>query len=560
MNKYSTLLLSSTLLLASLASGPLVAAQNTKQSTQTIEANQLTEEISLDNFEPTTTGSETTTASQLSQNVTFQQHENTLSIFYQRSVPQQGLKIDYAIWSNDNGQDDVRWIQAQDYQTDIPLQDFKTGQYTLHAYITIQGQIIFLQEISLNITRPKPTITTNISEPGILDVTVQHITPDTKEVLLPTWSTVKGQDDLKWYSAQQQANGSYTVRIFLKDHQFNTGDYSTHLYTKDSSGKMTFVTGISSTVGQSDVPANPKPALAIENLEAGKGKYQVTIQETATSKPIQSVQVATWSMDKQANLKWRTATLTNGKYRVAVDFQEHKQHSGSYQNHVYVTYTDGSRVGYPLDIVDLTTARLPLVFNSKLSSVGTIQATLSNVYDSQAVQFAVWSDENGQDDLRWYDTSKSADKSFSRAIPLANHKGIGKYHVHAYQNGRGLGAFSMEVSHHHRYSEPNTYPIGQCTWGAKEAAPWIQNYWGNAKQWLDAARRAGFRTGTTPQIGAVAVWTASYYGHVAVVTEVSGTNRIRVKESNYAGNMTVGDYRGWFNPLTNGVTAYIYPS
>ena len=45
-----------------------------------------------------------------------------------------------------------------------------------------------------------------------------------------------------------------------------------------------------------------------------------------------------------------------------------------------------------------------------------------------------------------------------------------------------------------------------------------------------------------------------------VVTEVSSTTRIRVKESNYAGHMTVGDYRGWFNPVADGVTAYIYPN
>ena len=111
-------------------------------------------------------------------------------------------------------------------------------------------------------------------------------------------------------------------------------------------------------------------------------------------------------------------------------------------------------------------------------------------------------------------------------------------------------------------SSGNTYPVGQCTWGAKQAAPWVQNNWGNANQWVDSARRAGFRTGTSPQVGAVAVWTGGYYGygHVAVVTEVSSTTRIRVKESNYAGRMTVGDYRGWFNPVADGVTAYIYPN
>ena len=107
-------------------------------------------------------------------------------------------------------------------------------------------------------------------------------------------------------------------------------------------------------------------------------------------------------------------------------------------------------------------------------------------------------------------------------------------------------------------SSGNTYPVGQCTWGAKQAAPWVGNYWGNAGQWLGSARAAGFRTGSTPQVGAVAVWTNTYYGHVAVVTAVNGS-QIQVVESNYAGNMSVGNYRGWFNPAADGVAGYIYP-
>lgn len=107
-------------------------------------------------------------------------------------------------------------------------------------------------------------------------------------------------------------------------------------------------------------------------------------------------------------------------------------------------------------------------------------------------------------------------------------------------------------------SSGNTYPVGQCTWGAKQAAPWVGNYWGNASQWLYSASAAGFRTGSTPQVGAVAVWTNTYYGHVAVVTAVNGSE-IQVVESNYAGNQYVGNFRGWFNPAADGIAGYIYP-
>ncbi|TCD45896.1 CHAP domain-containing protein [Streptococcus sp. X16XC17] len=108
-------------------------------------------------------------------------------------------------------------------------------------------------------------------------------------------------------------------------------------------------------------------------------------------------------------------------------------------------------------------------------------------------------------------------------------------------------------------SAGNTYPVGQCTWGAKVRAPWVGNYWGNANQWLYSASAAGFRTGSTPQVGAVVVWTAGYYGHVAVVTAVNGS-QIQVEESNYAGHQHVGNFRGWFSPAADGVSGYIYPN
>lgn len=105
----------------------------------------------------------------------------------------------------------------------------------------------------------------------------------------------------------------------------------------------------------------------------------------------------------------------------------------------------------------------------------------------------------------------------------------------------------------------NTYPIGQCTWGAKEVAPWVGNYWGNGGDWATSAAAAGFEVGTIPKVGAVMVFTDGGYGHVAVVTEVAETGEIQVLESNYAGNMTVGNYRGWFNPAGEAATIrYIY--
>lgn len=110
------------------------------------------------------------------------------------------------------------------------------------------------------------------------------------------------------------------------------------------------------------------------------------------------------------------------------------------------------------------------------------------------------------------------------------------------------------------YAGAGSYPVGQCTWGTKVLAPWAGPYWGNGGQWGASAAAAGFRTGSTPQVGAIISWNDGGYGHVAYVIAVESETSIQVMEANYNGNQSIGNYRGWFNPLTSGYVTYIYPN
>lgn len=123
------------------------------------------------------------------------------------------------------------------------------------------------------------------------------------------------------------------------------------------------------------------------------------------------------------------------------------------------------------------------------------------------------------------------------------------------------GSGSSAAASNARY-DASSYPVGECTWGVKSQLSWVGPYWGDAKQWLASASAEGFRTGSTPQVGAIAVWTGGYYGHVAVVTAVESSTSIQVVESNYMGRRYIGNHRGgYFNPTTTseGAVYYIYP-
>ena len=108
----------------------------------------------------------------------------------------------------------------------------------------------------------------------------------------------------------------------------------------------------------------------------------------------------------------------------------------------------------------------------------------------------------------------------------------------------------------------NCYLVGQCTWGVKEVAPWVSNWWGNGGDWAGSAASQGYAVGSTPVTGSIVCWTDGGYGHVGYVTQVDQDGQIQILESNYQGQQQINNYRGWFDPqnsTTPGSVSYIYP-
>ncbi|GAA1072975.1 hypothetical protein GCM10009605_05770 [Nocardiopsis composta] len=89
--------------------------------------------------------------------------------------------------------------------------------------------------------------------------------------------------------------------------------------------------------------------------------------------------------------------------------------------------------------------------------------------------------------------------------------------------------------------DPWNFWTGQCTsfaaWrindrlGVKFTNTYKGVSWGNAKDWDDAAKKAGMKVDGKPKVGDIAVWNSGAYGHVAYVAKVDGS-KIVVEEYN----------------------------
>ena len=84
------------------------------------------------------------------------------------------------------------------------------------------------------------------------DVVVTNVSgggKEVKEVRVPVWSDKNGQDDLTWYHADKQSDGSYKVHVDTASHKGDAGTYSVHLYYM-LNGKRTYITETKATVPQ----------------------------------------------------------------------------------------------------------------------------------------------------------------------------------------------------------------------------------------------------------------------------------------------------------------------
>ena len=63
-----------------------------------------------------------------------------------------------------------------------------------------------------------------------------------KEILVPSWSLVNGQDDLVWHKPSRQADGSYRVTIKASEHKHSYGKYRADAYLIDNAGNRQYLT------------------------------------------------------------------------------------------------------------------------------------------------------------------------------------------------------------------------------------------------------------------------------------------------------------------------------
>ena len=401
-------------------------------------------------------------------------------------APQGVASVSVPVWSDDKGQDDLVWHHAtlqQDgrYRVTVKASDHKnaTGKYHVHLYYTqLNGEQIGVTatttEVSIGKTanKEKPsgrvTIENNNPTTGTFDAVIRDVVSPNglKEVLVPTWSEVNGQDDLVWHKAVKQADGSYRATIKASDHKNSQGKYLSHVYYVTATGTKEFVTGTATTVHHK----HSAGTLTIENNNSVTGTFDAVIRDVVAPNGLNEVLVPTWSeVNGQDDLVWHKAVKqADGSYRATIKASDHKNSQGKYLSHVYYVTATGTKefVTGTATTVHQSKVTGILTITNKNPEAGSFDVVISDVFSPkgvQSVQVPVWSDQGGQDDLIWYNATRQSDGSYKASIKAENHKNsTGTYHVHLYyiqNDGSRIGVHSTttQVEYHNLTHKTKAY-------------------------------------------------------------------------------------------------------
>ena len=290
----------------------------------------------------------------------------------------------------------------------------------------------------------KISIVNNDTMAGRFDVVISNVKAPNgvRIVSVPVWSEIGGQDDLVWYTANRQANGTYTVNVKATDHKNSTGLYNIHLYYVQNNGQMTGVGGTTTQVfiGKTSEQLKPKASFAIENNNTKNGTFDAVITNISAPLGVKEVLVPSWSLEKgQDDLVWHKATKqTDGSYRVTIKASEHKGNKGNYRADAYIVDNSSNRHYIAEKVVSVNYARpsgvLTIENNNTVS--GTFDAVVRNIVAPTGLKEVLvpsWSLAGGQDDLIWHKATRQSDGSYRVTIKATDHKNsTGKYRADAY--------------------------------------------------------------------------------------------------------------------------------
>ena len=315
----------------------------------------------------------------------------------------------------------------------------------------------------------KIDIVNNDTMTGRFDVVISNVKAPNgvRTVSVPIWSETGGQDDLIWYTANRQANGTYTVNVKAADHKNSTGLYNVHLYYVQNNGQMTGVGGTTTTVAIGKKNQTPVSAdLTIAKSEKD-GTFTITAKNLQGFDGYKEVKIPFWShANGMKDIIWYTPTRqADGSYTVTAKASDHENADGKYEAQVFYVDAQGQNKFVKKAFIDYTATKPANAVTADLTITksekdGTFTITAKNLqgFDGyKEVKIPFWSHANGMKDIIWYTPTRQADGSYTVTAKASDHENAdGKYEAQVfYVDAKGQNKFVKKAFIDYTASKPS---------------------------------------------------------------------------------------------------------
>ena len=315
----------------------------------------------------------------------------------------------------------------------------------------------------------KIDIVNNDTMTGRFDVVISNVQAPNgvRTVSVPIWSETGGQDDLVWYTANRQANGTYTVNVKAENHKNSTGLYNVHLYYVQNNGQMTGVGGTTTTVAIGKKNQTPVSAdLTIAKSEKD-GTFTITAKNLQGFDGYKEVKIPFWShANGMKDIIWYTPTRqADGSYTVTAKASDHENADGKYEAQVFYVDAQGQNKFVKKAFIEYTATKpanavVADLTITKSEKDGTFTITAKNLqgFDGyKEVKIPFWSHANGMKDIIWYTPTRQADGSYTVTAKASDHENAdGKYEAQVfYVDAQGQNKFVKKAFIDYTASKPS---------------------------------------------------------------------------------------------------------
>ena len=315
----------------------------------------------------------------------------------------------------------------------------------------------------------KIDIVNNDTMTGRFDVVISNVKAPNgvRTVSVPIWSETGGQDDLVWYTANRQANGTYTVNVKAADHKNSTGLYNVHLYYVQNNGQMTGVGGTTTTVAIGKKNQTPVSAdLTIAKSEKD-GTFTITAKNLQGFDGYKEVKIPFWShANGMKDIIWYTPTRqADGSYTVTAKASDHENADGKYEAQVFYVDAQGQNKFVKKAFIDYTATKPAnavaadlTITKSEKDGIFTITAKNLQGFDGyKEVKIPFWSHANGMKDIIWYTPTRQADGSYTVTAKASDHENAdGQYEAQVfYVDAKGQNKFVKKAFIDYTASKPS---------------------------------------------------------------------------------------------------------